>query len=105
MDRERIKGLAEQFERVAQLHAGDSEVSALQGSLAELINASKKGELKHKVSRVPGAHFFSEGGLAQYADLESAYAKFKIALVMGDEKKEQEMRDWAEKRKQALFSK
>jgi hypothetical protein len=104
MDQQKVKKLAEEFESVAHKYGADSHVDKLLGALKELLLKAKAGSITAVIEHVPGEYFFQEGELSMYTDLEAAYSKLKLALVTED-KKYNDLKAWAEKRKQELFDK
>jgi hypothetical protein len=64
----------------------DTEVSALQAALSNLIRDALAGEITNPLDwrAIPGAYHFNDGNLRKYNDLESAYAEFKIEITGGE---------------------
>lgn len=82
--------LADAAERLAQLLGRyadvDAEAKGLQDGLSALIDDARLGGIAEPLpwGDVPGGQRFNEGGLRKYADLEAAYALFKIELTGGE---------------------
>lgn len=86
MDRMMLKESAEYLEEVISKYVSDTKVSCLHKALSTLIADALAEKITLPVQRsdIPGSHSFIEGGLQQYPDLETAYAKFKIQLTGGE---------------------
>ncbi|MEJ2046385.1 MAG: hypothetical protein P8X74_23840 [Reinekea sp.] len=104
MDKQKVKQLAEELEFIAGKCASDSNVNDFLNSLKEVLSNAKSESIKVVIDHVPGEYFFQEGDLSKHADLEIAYSKFKLALLTED-KQYDDLKAWAEKRKQQLFDK
>lgn len=87
MDQVLLAASAATLENILLQYVGrDAEASALHAALAPLIEDARKGKIATPVEwrDVPGGYAFSEGRLRQYADLEQAYAAFKIEVTGGE---------------------
>jgi len=105
MNTQKIKKLAINFEKIAQDYARtDSEAMNLLNSLQDLINKAKAENVLEPEAHVPGNYWFTEGNLAQYTELETAYSKFSLALTINNDDLD-ELQRWAENRKKELFDK
>lgn len=104
MDKEELRSLAENFERVAARYLLDPDVAGLCSSLESLLMQARQGLIDEPVRQVPGEHYFQEGLLSGYSDLEEAYSKLKLRLVTDSEQYDDLLR-WAEDRRRRLFGK
>jgi len=104
MDKKKIKQLAKTLESVASKYSSDNDVVGFLEQLEELLSKAKSGSISRVVDHVPGGHYFTDRGLSQYPDLEEAYSKFKLTLVI-KEKRHNKLLEWAKKRDKALFDK
>lgn len=104
MNQQKVRQLAEEFESAAHKYGSDSNVNKLLDALNELLLKAKAGSITTVIDHVPGEYYFQEGELSKYTDLEAAYSKLKLVLVT-EEKQYDDLKAWAEKRKQALFDK
>lgn len=87
MDRLLLLKSAERLEQLLRQYAAvDHEAKVLLDALSALINDARYGKIVSALewSEVPGALSFTEGGLAKYGDLETAYAEFKIEITGGE---------------------
>lgn len=106
MDKKNVSQLACALENVAQQYsATDLEVKKLLESLADLIEKAKDGLITKPVDHVPGEYWFQERELSKYPDLESAYSKFKIAVTIESDERYNDLKAWAEKRRDEVFGK
>lgn len=87
MNQELLKARALDLQQLLLRHAqADAEAASLLAALSALIKPAIAGAIGAPLAwgDVPGAAFFSEGGLRRFSDLESAYAAFKIELTGGE---------------------
>ena len=87
MDIKKLKNYASKLETVLnQYSASDREVKLLSESLKDHIEMAKQGKITAPLEyqSVPGSYFFNEGNLRKYADLEEAYAEFRIEITGGE---------------------
>ncbi|APA67643.1 MULTISPECIES: hypothetical protein [unclassified Janthinobacterium] len=87
MDQSRLQVLAAELDQLlARLAPADAEVEALRAALAPLLAQALAGSLATPLEwgEIPGGRWFSEGGLRRYADLEQAFARFRIAATGGE---------------------
>lgn len=87
-----LKELAINLESVAKKYSlQDEEAKKLLESLEGMIYRAKNGMKIGTEERVPGFHWFSEGGLSQYRDLEKAYSQFSIFVAAGTNEQYEKM--------------
>jgi hypothetical protein len=87
MDQVLLVRSAERLEEViSKYSSADTEVRGPFESLSKLIADARAGKIVSPMEwrDVPGAYGFTEGGLQKYADLEIAYAEFKIEITGGE---------------------
>jgi hypothetical protein len=87
VDQVQLRKAAADLERLLLKYAAtDQEAALLHKSLSELIGAARRGEITTALEwrGVPGVYWFTEAHLARYADLEEAYAQFKIEITGGE---------------------
>jgi len=86
MDKNKIKKLASNLNYMLTKYSKDDiEVAQLLKSLEELLAQAELGMINLPIEKIPGRYWFNEGSLSKYADLESSYAKFRIAITRTDE--------------------
>jgi hypothetical protein len=68
------------------LKANDPAVAKLDLELAPLMDQAERGQIRTPLEwrDIPGRYLFTEDGLQQYAELELAFAEFKIELTGGE---------------------
>ena len=68
------------------LKAKDSAAAKLAVELEPLLILAERGQIRAPMEwrDIPGRYLFTEEGLQQYADLEHAFAEFKIELTGGE---------------------
>jgi hypothetical protein len=68
------------------LMAEDPAVAQLDLELAPLMDRAERGRIRTPLEwrDIPGCYLFTEDGLQQYAELELAFAVFKIELIGGE---------------------
>lgn len=96
MDIKKLKNFASKLETVLnQYSASDREVKLLSESLKDHIDMGKQGKITAPLEyqSVPGSYFFNEGNLRKYADLEEAYAEFRIEITGGETKEVRNLLD------------
>jgi hypothetical protein len=83
-----VKQTAQEFEAAATrlIEAGNVDTRLLLHLLTDLLNQAKGEKILKPLTwqEVPGEWYFSEGNLANFPELESAYSKFKIELTGGE---------------------
>ena len=87
MDQVLIRKTADDLCKVLTHHAVyDAEARNLLGALSNLIKLAREGSITVplELEAVPGAYYFTEGGLRRYRDVEEAYAAFKIEVTGGE---------------------
>lgn len=86
MDQVMLRESAEYLEEVISKYASDAKVGCLHKALSTLIADARAGTIVFPLqwNDIPGTYAFIEGGLQQYRDLETAYAKFKIEITGGE---------------------
>lgn len=95
MDQTRLKHYAQKLDLLLMKYAADNkDATNLHVALAQLIKGAQSGAIARpmKWNTVPGDWFFTEGTLGAYADLESAYSKFKIEVTGGENEVLRELR-------------
>lgn len=104
MNKKKVKQLAKELESVAIKYSSDDDVAGLLEQLEELLSKAKAGSISGVIDHVPGGYYFTDRGLSKYSDLEVAYSKFKLTLVL-EEQRHQDLIEWAKKRDKELFDK
>ena len=68
------------------LKAKDPAVTQLDLELSPLMDRAERGQIRTPLEwrDIPGRYLFTEDGLQQYAELELAFAEFKIELTGGE---------------------
>ncbi|MET3133317.1 hypothetical protein AAKU55_003607 [Oxalobacteraceae bacterium GrIS 1.11] len=87
MNKALLKKRAGELQANLASHAqSDQEAGNLLAALTDLIAAALAESLDVPVewASVPGVVYFTEGSLAKYVDLETAYANFKIEISGGE---------------------
>jgi hypothetical protein len=87
MDIEKLKEKTLKLRSVIDaLKAIDPAVAKLDQELAPLMDRAERGQIRTPMEwrDIPGRHLFTEDGLQQYAELELAFAEFKIELTGGE---------------------
>ena len=80
----KLRQLAIELEHTALRYAlQNQEVQKRLNSLKDIIERAKTLERIDSEERIPGQHWFSEGELSKYPDLENAYACFSIFIAAG----------------------
>lgn len=71
---------------LAKYAVTDIEAENLKSALSDTISSALSGKIDDPLewNDIPGGYYFTEGNLSQYADLESAYAEFKIEITGGE---------------------
>ncbi|HFL2185482.1 TPA: hypothetical protein ACG3DQ_000449 [Pseudomonas putida] len=71
---------------INRLKSHDPAAMKLSVELALLLNAAKQQRIRTPMEwrDIPGSYLFTEEGLQQYADLEHAFAEFRIELSGGE---------------------
>ncbi|MNM37015.1 hypothetical protein D3C81_477370 [compost metagenome] len=86
MDQQRLQACAAELQQVlARLAPADMEVADLRSALEPLLALAGSGALSAPLpwGDIPGGRYFTEGGLRRYAELEQAFARFRIELTGG----------------------
>lgn len=80
----------------------DREAAGLLHGMLPLINEALAGSVVTPLdwTDMPGAYLFSEGNLGQYADLETAYAEFKIEITGGETPALRKLREQERRKKE-----
>ena len=85
MDQPSIQLAAKELEAVAAglIQAGHSEVRAFYASMQPLVELAKHGGVTKPMEwrDIPCGRTFLETELRKHADLESAFAKFRLVLI------------------------
>ena len=87
MDIEKLKETALKLRSaIDALKAMDPAVTRLDQELAPLMDRADRGQIRTPLEwrDIPGRFLFTEEGLQQYAELELAFAEFKIELTGGE---------------------
>ena len=87
MDQKKITESAERLRQLLHTYSStDIEVAQLLSGLAPFIEDALAGKIREplKWGNIPGAYYFMEGTLRKYAELETAYANFKIEITGGE---------------------
>jgi hypothetical protein len=68
------------------LKAKDPAAAKLDLELTPLMDLAERGQIRTPMEwrDIPGRYLFTEEGLQQYAELEHAFAEFKIELIGGE---------------------
>lgn len=71
---------------IDELKAKDPAVTQLDLELSPLMDWAERGQIRTPLEwrDIPGRYLFTEDGLQQYAELELAFAEFKIELTGGE---------------------
>ncbi|WP_337994284.1 hypothetical protein, partial [Pseudomonas putida] len=71
---------------IDRLKSHDPAAMKLSVELTLLLNAAKQQRIRTPMEwrDIPGSYLFTEEGLQQYADLEHAFAEFRIELSGGE---------------------
>lgn len=96
MDQQRLQACAAQLQQLlARLAPADVEVADLRGALEPLLALAGSGALAAPLpwGDIPGGRYFTEGGLRQYAELEQAFARFRIEATGGASPALRKLRD------------
>jgi len=85
MDQVLIQLATKELEAVASdlIQAGHLDVRAFYASLLPLLTRAKHGEIAEPLEwrDIPGGYAFSDGDLRKHTALESAFAKFRLAVT------------------------
>ena len=87
MDQQRLQARAAELEQwLARLAPADGEVADLRSALEPLLALAGSGGLSAPLpwGDIPGGRYFNEGSLRRYAELEQAFARFRIEATGGD---------------------
>ena len=71
---------------IDRLKSHDPAAMKLSLALKLLLNAAQQQQIRTPMEwrDIPGSYLFTEEGLQQYADLEHAFAEFRIELTGGE---------------------
>jgi len=71
---------------IDELKAKDPAVTQLDLELSPLMDRAERGQIRTPLEwrDIPGRYLLTEHGLQQYAELELAFAEFKIELTGGE---------------------
>ena len=86
MDQSRLQACTAELQQLlARLASADGEVADLRSALEPLLALAGSGALATPLvwGDIPGGRYFTEGGLRRYADLEQAFARFRIEATGG----------------------
>ena len=85
MNQPSIQVAAKEFELVAAnlIQAGHSQVREFYASMRPLVELAKQGGITKPMEwrDIPGGRSFLDTELREHADLESAFAKFRLAVA------------------------
>jgi len=87
MDSEKLKEKTLKLRSaIDALKAKDPAVTQLDLELSPLMDRAERGQIRTPLEwrDIPGRYLFTEHGLQQYAELELAFAEFKIELTGGE---------------------
>jgi hypothetical protein len=87
MDIEKLKETALKLRSaIDALKAMDPAIAKLDQELAPLMDRAERDQIRTPLEwrDIPGRFLFTEDGLQQYAELELAFAEFKIELTGGE---------------------
>ena len=103
MKPETVKKYAKDLEgKLVNYARHDKEAKVLYDSLRNIIDLAKSGKIHDVVDDIPGRHWFSEGDLSKYPDLENSYAKFKLEITLEESQESKNFDAWAEQRMKEL---
>ena len=85
MDQAPIQLAAKELEAIASdlIQAGDMDVRTFYASILPLLARAEHGEILEPLEwrDIPGGYAFLDGGLRKHTALESAFAKFRLAVT------------------------